>query len=163
LGFTEVCHYAGGKQDWFASGLPREGRAARIPWIGDVAWREVPTCGLQDRVGDVRQRLGNGSEPVCVVVNEERVVLGLLRGGRLVAAGAATPAEAAMESGPPPLRPNKPLAEMARRMREKKQDHALITNGEGQLIGWLTHRAAEQALANVSGDSGEQSGSPKDG
>ena len=63
----------------------------------------------------------------------------------------------------PTSRPNTPLAEMARRMREKKQDHALVTTGEGQLIGWLTRRAAEQALANVSGDSGEQSASPEDG
>ena len=156
-------HYAGGKQDWFASGLPREGKAARVLWIGDVAWREVPTCGLQDPVGDVRQRVGDESEPVCVVVNDEGVVLGLLRGGRLVAAGATTPAEAAMESGPATSRPNTPLAEMARRMREKKQGHALVTTGEGQLIGWLTHRAAEQALAHVRGDSGEQSASPKDG
>jgi hypothetical protein len=35
LGFTHVYDYAPSKSDWFANGLPREGKAAAIPWAGD--------------------------------------------------------------------------------------------------------------------------------
>jgi CBS domain-containing protein len=144
-----VYHYQGGKQDWFANDLPREGKAAGECWIGDLTWRAVPTCSLQDRIGDVRARLDGAAEPVCVVVNDERVVLGLLRGRRLVAAGNDTPAEIAMEPGPGTSRPHTPLAQMARQMRKAREDHALVTTGEGRLVGWLSRRAAERELANA--------------
>src|SRR5438876_127523 len=46
LGFGCVFDYVAGKQDWFASRLPREGRRAGIPHAGDVADRTVPTCNV---------------------------------------------------------------------------------------------------------------------
>jgi hypothetical protein len=45
LGFTQVYDYVPSKIDWFANGLPREGKAAEIPWAGDLARDDAPTCG----------------------------------------------------------------------------------------------------------------------
>jgi rhodanese-related sulfurtransferase len=57
LGFTKVYDYVPSKIDWFANGLPREGKAAETPWTGDLARDDVPTCAPNDRVGDVRDRV----------------------------------------------------------------------------------------------------------
>ena len=54
LGFTTVYRYQAGKADWFASGLPREGKEAHIPRVDDVARRDVAACRPDERVGDVR-------------------------------------------------------------------------------------------------------------
>src|SRR5262249_36215240 len=115
LGFTQVFRYTAGKSDWFAAGLPSEGTRASVPRAGDVARRDVPTCRLTDRIGDVRGRLPATAEPVCVVVNEAQVVLGRLRGPALAADPQLT-AEAVMESGPTTIRPNELLADLSRRM-----------------------------------------------
>ena len=56
LGFEKVYDYMPGKADWLASGLPKEGKLANIPTLGEAARRNVPTCGLRDRVGDARER-----------------------------------------------------------------------------------------------------------
>ncbi len=56
LGFSHVYRYQAGKADWFASGLPREGKEAHVPRVADVAKRDVATCRLDERVADVRDR-----------------------------------------------------------------------------------------------------------
>ena len=86
-----------GKLAWFEENQPREGKTAEETWIGDVADAEVPTCGLQDRVGDVRRRTADWD--TCVVVGPERVVLGLLRKAELEGDPKVT-AEQAMRPGP---------------------------------------------------------------
>ncbi len=57
LGFTNVYRYQAGKADWFAAGLPREGKEAHIPRVADVAMRDVATYRLDERVSDVRDRM----------------------------------------------------------------------------------------------------------
>src|SRR5260221_51431 len=70
LGFTEVYDYAAGKEDWLAWGRPREGRTAQVPTVGEVARRDVPTCGLADRVADAKARSqAAGFEGWLVVTN----------------------------------------------------------------------------------------------
>ncbi|MGH2689826.1 MAG: hypothetical protein ACRDKW_13630, partial [Actinomycetota bacterium] len=56
LGFGDVYDYAAGKLDWLAAGLPSEGMNASRPRAGDVARDDVPTCRLDERLGDVRER-----------------------------------------------------------------------------------------------------------
>src|SRR5215470_7184857 len=58
LGFGNVHRYQAGKADWFAAGLPREGKEAHVPRVADVAKRDVATCRLNERLGDVRTRIG---------------------------------------------------------------------------------------------------------
>src|SRR5262249_46930211 len=99
LGCAEGYHYAAGKADWLGWGLPREGQLVRVPTVGEVARRDVATCGLTDRVADAKARAQVAGFEACVVVNERRVVLGLLRSQELDADPAAT-AEQVMRAGP---------------------------------------------------------------
>jgi rhodanese-related sulfurtransferase len=60
LGFEKVYDYVPGKVDWFASGLPKEGRLASLPTIGDSARRDVPTCAPAEKVENAWNRVGGG-------------------------------------------------------------------------------------------------------
>ncbi len=144
LGFAEVYDYAAGKEDWLAWGLPREGRTAQVPTVGEVARRDVPTCGLADRVGDVKARAQAAGLDACVVVNERRVVLGLLRGRELGADPGAT-AEQVMQAGPTTYRPDVPARQAGARMRERQVDALLVTTPDGTLVGLLRREDAEGA------------------
>src|SRR5919197_5622924 len=123
LGFREVYDYTAGKLDWLAAGLPTEGTAARLPRAGDVARKDVPTCSVEERLGDVRDRVRAAGWDACVVVNEERVVFGLLREAELDTAQDGS-VERAMRPGPSTFRPHVPVEEMAAFM----QAHDLVTS-----------------------------------
>ncbi len=142
LGFAEVYDYAAGKADWLAWGLPREGSAAQVPTVGDVARRDVPTCGLAERVAEAKARAQAAGFDACVVVNERRVVLGLLR-GRELDGDPDAPAEQVMQSGPTTYRPNVPAREAEARMRERQVDILLVTTPDGVLVGLLRREDAE--------------------
>src|SRR5919197_56123 len=73
MGFAQVYDYAAGKLDWLAAGLPSEGSNARRPRAGDVARRDVPTCGLDERLGEVARRVWAAGWDACVVVNRPHV------------------------------------------------------------------------------------------
>jgi CBS domain-containing protein len=73
-----VYDYTAGKSDWMAAGLPTEGAAAGRPTAATVARREVPTCRLEESLRDVRERVRAAGWNACVVVNEKRIVMGLL-------------------------------------------------------------------------------------
>src|SRR2546427_8045757 len=79
LGLAEVYEYKVGKLDWLAAGLPTEGTNADKPRAGAIARKDVPTCHLDERLSEVQDRAQRAGWDVAVVVNEERVVLGLLR------------------------------------------------------------------------------------
>ena len=136
LGFEKVYDYVPGKADWFASGLPREGRLASLPTIGDAARRDVPTCAPAERIGAVRERVRKVGWNRCVVVSKERVVLGLLREKELACDPEAV-AEEVMRNGPATLRPNEPVGKIAKRMRERRASSVLVTNSDGRLVGLL--------------------------
>jgi rhodanese-related sulfurtransferase len=99
LGFGQVFRYVPGKADWFASGLPRAGAQASVPQAGDRARRDVPTCHLTDLVGAARSHAEAAGWDVCAVVNDQRVVLGLLYKAALDSDPQA-PVAAVMEAGP---------------------------------------------------------------
>ena len=133
LGFPEVYDYAAGKADWFAYGLPGEGRDVTIPRAGDVARRDVPTCGLDERIGQVVERVRSAGCDQCVVVNAERVVLGGLDDDALEAAP-ETLAEEIMKSGPATTRPDARLDAIRDRLRRSP---ILVTTPDG-----AAHRGA---------------------
>ncbi len=136
LGFEKVYDYMPGKADWFASGLPREGRLASVPTIGDAARRDVPTCAPAKKIGAVRERVRKVGWDACVVVNKERVVLGLLREKEL-SSDPETTVEQVMRSGPTTFRPDVPVGKMAERMRERGARTVLVTTSDGRLVGLL--------------------------
>jgi CBS domain-containing protein len=135
IGFERVYDYMPGKADWFASGLPRAGRLASVPTIGDAARRDVPTCSPAEKVGAVRERVRKVGWDRCVVVSK-RVVLGLLREKEL-ASDPEVPVEEAMRNGPATLRPNEPVGKIAKRMRERGASAVLVTSSDGRLAGLL--------------------------
>lgn len=141
FGFTDVFDYARGKLDWLAAGLPTEGTNAERVRASDVARREAPTCRLDERLGDVRERVAAAGWDACVVVNHESVVLGLLRSGELQAE-ADLRIEQAMRPGPSTFRPFVSIEEMARFMTERDVESSPITTSDGRLLGLLLREDA---------------------
>lgn len=142
LSFTEVYDYVPGEADWFASALPMEGARATEPRVGDVARQDVPRCGLRDRVGAVRQQVEAAGWDICVVVNEHDVVLGLLRARELEASDEMT-AEQVMRSGPATYRPDALVADVTKRLHQRRVKGVLVTRSDGTLIGWLRRQDVE--------------------
>jgi Mg/Co/Ni transporter MgtE len=135
LGFA-VYRYQAGRADWFAAGLPREGRDAHLPRVADVANRDVQTCRLDESVGNVRDRVGiDGGEPL-IVVDADRVVLGLVTPDAL-SADPATPVEEVMDPGPVTFRPNVRTGQTPDYLKKQGIRYAVVTTSEGVLIGLL--------------------------
>jgi CBS domain-containing protein len=150
MGFTEVYDYVDGKLDWLAAGLPIEG--AGIPTADDVARRDVPTCRMDEPIGDVRERVRAAGWDACVVVNEERVVFGLLREAGLEHEG-DEPVEQVMRPAPSTFRPHVPIDELARFMAEHDTVNSPITSSDGRLIGLLRREDAARVAHELHGGS----------
>ena len=149
LKFRQVYRYQPGKADWFAAGLPREGTEAGTPRVGDVARRDVATCRIDERVGAVRNRVREGGWDVCVVVDEQRVVLGLVRAEAL-GVDPETPVEDVMQPSPVTFRPNLGLGQMPDYLKKQRIPRALVTTSDGVLIGLLRIEDVNGHRAHVS-------------
>jgi hypothetical protein len=141
-----VYEYGPSKLDWFANGLPREGTSADVPWAGDLVRTDVPRARPGERVGELRRRVPQDGFDFCVVVNEQDVVLGLLRGDAL---GKAAEAEAdrVMELGPKTIRPDAPVETLLRSRTDQGSKSWIVTPPNGVLLGVLLRNDAERALA----------------
>ena len=135
LGFTDVAHYAGGVADWMASGLPIEGTMADDLHVAAVARTDVPTCGPRETVGDVSERLRESGWDTCVVVNEQRILLGRVFPKDLGEADRGTPVEEAMRPGPVTYRPDFLADQLLEVMEQHDFETALVTTSEGVLVG----------------------------
>ena len=93
-------------------------------------------------MGEIRECVRAGGWDACVVVNEERVVLGLFRSRELERADALASAEEPMRPGPSTFRPSVAIDEMARYMTEHDLSTAPITTSEGRLVGVLCQEDA---------------------
>jgi len=140
-----------GKLDWLAAGLPTEGTNAERPRAGTVARGDVPTCRLDEPVGEVGERVRAARWDACVVVNDERVVLGLLREAQLDRDG-GEPIERVMRPGPSTFRPHVPIVEMARFMVAHDLPTSPITSSDGRLIGVLRREDAVRAADRLHDD-----------
>jgi Mg/Co/Ni transporter MgtE len=145
LGFSEVYDYVAGKVDWGAAGLPREGTAAGEPTAGDAADATVPTCHLSDQLADVRERVCAAGWDTCIVVNEQRVVLGRL-GRRALSCGQGS-VEDEMSSGPSTVRPSLHLSSLHDRMRNENLTSVIVTTFDGRLVGVVRFDVAPGCLA----------------
>jgi CBS domain-containing protein len=134
-----VYDYRTGKQDWMGAGLPTEGTNAQRPRLADVVRRDVPTCSLGERLGDIRDRAAAAGWDACVVVSEDRVVLGLLRAGELQADPGLL-VERVMRPGPSTFRPFVTVEEMRRTMMDRDLDSSPVTTSDGKLVGLVTKK-----------------------
>lgn len=94
----------------------------------------------------------------CLVVTDDRVVLGRLRGKALRGNPAAL-VDDVMEEGPTTIRPDTLLAEIVPRMRQRHVGSILVTTPDGRLIGVLFRRDAEGYLVS-SGVAAKDTGGP---
>jgi rhodanese-related sulfurtransferase/CBS domain-containing protein len=146
MGFTQVYRYVQGKADWLANGLPVEGTEARLAGVGDLADMDVPTCSRTERVGEVRERVRKDGWNLCVVTNEQLVVLGLLSANDLEKADPKWTAEEAMERDPKTFRLNTTFEEAGEWLRSNRRDSVLVTTTDGKLFGLLKLDDLEKAL-----------------
>jgi CBS domain-containing protein len=96
----------------------------------------VPTCGIDEPVGDVAKRLF-GTSTRCVVVNDRRIVAGLLVGLDTMGANDQRPASEVMRPGPGTIRPSEDLGEVRQRMSNEHLSELLVTTPDGELLGIL--------------------------
>ena len=155
LGFGRVYRYTAGKADWAASALRMEGRVAGQAKAGDVVRRDTPTCELDERVGDVRDRTREAGWDICVVVNGDGVVLGRLRKEAFAAPPEST-VEDVMESGPTTIRPDVSLDSILERLRQRNVENILVTTPDGQLIGVLYREDAEHHVGDAGAGAEEE-------
>jgi CBS domain-containing protein len=113
-----------------------------------VARKGVPTCGLDDRIGEVRERVHAAGWDACVVVNEDRIVLGLLRRDELES-GEDERVELVMRPGPSAFRPHVNIEAMAEHMIEHDLPNAPITTSDGRLVGLLVRADAARAALKL--------------
>jgi len=104
---------------------------------------DAPTCGPDDRLQDVRARLGNWD--TCFVLDAGRVLLGRL--GRAALAGDDDiSAEEAMTDGPSTIRPSARLDWSLARMEKNDLVNLPVTSSDGRFLGLLLREDAERAL-----------------
>ncbi len=145
LGFTKVYDYVGGKADWFAAGLPREGKLTNIPRAGDVARRDDVTCRPTDRISDVVDRVRAAGKETCIVTTDGGVILGRVRTDRLDG-DAQAQVEEVMELGPTTTRADTMLESILERLNARNVDSILVATSDGRLVGTLYRSDAEARL-----------------
>jgi CBS domain-containing protein len=116
------------------AGLPIEGTNTQRPRLVDVVRRDAPTCFLGERLGDVRDRASAAGWDACVVVSQDRVVLGLLRAKELQGDPQLL-VERVMRPGPSTYRPYVSVEEMRSTMTERNLESSPVTTSDGKLVG----------------------------
>jgi rhodanese-related sulfurtransferase len=134
LGFSDVYDYVASKVAWMAEGLPVDGTVPASSRAGAIA-QDVAVCGLDNRVSDLESRFG-GDDGVCVVVDEHRVVLGVVRQETLDLPG-NTPVAQLIQPGPPSVRPSITARELAKSMDSDSRTYVLVTTPHGELLGLI--------------------------
>jgi predicted transcriptional regulator len=100
---------------------------------------------MDEPIGEVRERVRAAGWDVCVVTNDERIVMGLLREKQLGSGKDDDPIERVMRPGPSTFRPNVPIAEMADYLVEHDLPSSPITSSDGRLIGLLLREDAARS------------------
>jgi Mg/Co/Ni transporter MgtE len=83
---------------------------------------------------------------VCIVVDEDRVVL-----GRLEALDGDPSAVVmdVMRSAPTTVRPHLTLEKVLALLESRRREHVLVTTSDGRLVGLLRRADAQQRLSRV--------------
>jgi CBS domain len=146
LGFVAAYDYVGGKADWLAHNLPREGERAGEPTAGDLLGDERPTCRLADDLATITAVLERTHHGFCLAVTNRDIVLGRVRRSALEDALAGATAEQLMEPGPSTVRADTPARDLVERLASRDLRTAIVTTPEGRLLGLFSRTAAELRL-----------------
>jgi CBS domain-containing protein len=104
----------------------------------------VPTCTLDERLADVRERVRAGGWDTCIVVNEQGVVFGRL-GRKAIAADTDETVEQAMSPGPSTVRPSIGTDALLERIRSRNLNSYLVTTPDGRLVGLVRRGELESS------------------
>jgi hypothetical protein len=124
--------------DWVAFGLPVEkGQNGPVMVIEQIE-RQVPICQLNESVGEAKRRAKELGFQICVVVNEQGIVLGMIE-KTVWDKNSEITVETAMDPGPTTLRPSY-LIKDAKELGVKGGRDAIVTSSDGQLMGIFRHK-----------------------
>jgi len=132
-----------GKADWGSSGLPLEGDDPSARRAGAFMRPDAPTCAPDERLQDVRARLGEWD--TSFVLAADGVLLGRI-GRSALASDEDVSTEEAMTEGPSTIRPSARLDWSIRRMEKNDLSSLPVTSSDGRFLGVLTREDAERAL-----------------
>jgi len=104
---------------------------------------DAPTCTPDERLQDVRSRLGDWD--TCFVLDADGVLLGRL-GRSALASDEDVSAEEAMTNGPSTIRPSARLDWAVARMQKGNLSNSPVTTSGGRYLGLLLRVDAETAL-----------------
>jgi len=119
-----------------AHGLPaiRENQNRESLTVMDHMQVEVPTCRLDEPVGQAGTRVEPRGYRVCPVVNENGIVLGVIS-KRDWDSDPTASAEQLMDSGPTTLRPSASLEKAEEMLKKSDRGAVLVTDSDGKLLG----------------------------
>jgi CBS domain-containing protein len=137
LGFDGVYDYAAGKKDWVSEGMPVAGERAGEARSGDIARTDPPTCLPDASIDDLDDQDRIAEWGLCVVIDEEGIVHGLLSSDDAARSSGPTRVDQVMDRAPATRRPDTSLSKMLERFTEKQAESVLITTSRGRLLGVL--------------------------
>src|SRR5260370_37109678 len=117
-----------------ARARPLEGEKVGEPRAIDLALTDVVTCGLQDTVASVQNRLTDSPYGFAFVLGPDGVLLGRLRKAALEN-NPDTNAEDVMEPGPSTSRPDILPDKLLSKLQDADLTTAVLTDPEGRLMG----------------------------
>ena len=109
-----------------------------------MAHHDVVTCRLDDRVGDVRERIAASPYGFALVTTPGGVLLGRVRGS-VLDCDPQLRAEDVMEAGPSTIRPDRTAADSVSRLTKRELKFAVVTDPEGRLLGVASRAELERA------------------
>jgi rhodanese-related sulfurtransferase len=138
LGFEHVYDYGPSKVDYLARGLPSEGEKAEERKAVDALSDDFVRCALSDPAQEVKERIEASPCGFALVVNDEGVLLGRVRGSALEDARGT--AEDVMEAGPSTVRADERADKLRKRLEERGLSYAVVTTPDGVLLGIVRRR-----------------------
>ena len=114
----------------------------------DLARPDVPTCQIDEHLGEVQHRMQSSGWEYCVVVDDNSVVLGWIRGD-VSEKDSRAMGEQVMECGPRTYRLDASLERTAEYMRRNNDAAVLVTKSDGRLLGLLKLEDVEKELRSA--------------
>jgi rhodanese-related sulfurtransferase/CBS domain-containing protein len=135
LGFTSVHDFVAGRAAWTSDGRPTEGTIGDRDRILPMVRADVPSCAPDVTVGDARKSIGEWE--LCVVIDADDIVLGIVRADALPGQPDDLVLDALLVPGPGTVRPDARVRGMAEQLRDDHLEHVLVTTFSGRLLGLL--------------------------